>query len=76
MGSSAKSKCDAILSDGGIEIPKPDKFKPNLICVVDNGMFGAAAYAYCDREFNDFNVSTDRRPKRWFVWEKADQFAL
>ena len=42
---------------------KPDKFIPDLICVVDNGPFAAAAYIYDEREFKDFNNPKDIRYK-------------
>jgi hypothetical protein len=75
VGSSADSKCQAILNDGGVEIPEPKEFVPNLVCVVNNGMFGAAAYAYSERELKDFTMPGDYRPKRWFIWEKVEQYA-
>ncbi|HNX08453.1 MAG TPA: hypothetical protein PKL96_12785 [Bacteroidales bacterium] len=75
VGTSSSAKCNAILADGGIEIPAPTKFQPNLVCVVDNGHFAAAGYCYNEREFDDFNYSGDHRPKRWFVWDKVEQFA-
>ena len=75
VGSSAKEKCDAIIADGGVEIPVPKEFVPNLVCVVNNGMFGAAAYAYNEREMKDFQDTRDHRPVRWFIWDKVEQFA-
>ena len=76
VGSSADSKCHAILADGAIEISKPIEFVPNLVCVVNNGLFGAAAYAYDEREFKNFNVPGDNRPKRWFIWDEVENFAM
>jgi len=37
------------------------------VCLVDNGAFMAAAVAYSEHEFNDFNREADTRPKLWFV---------
>lgn len=37
------------------------------VCLVDNGAFTAAAVAYSEREFREFNRPTDIRPKLWFV---------
>jgi hypothetical protein len=38
-----------------------------VICVVSNGLFEAAAYCYNEREFNDFTMPEDKRPKFWLV---------
>ena len=44
--------------------PATDKV---AVCLVDNGAFTAAAVAYSEREFREFNRPTDIRPKLWFV---------
>jgi len=75
LGRSAGEKCDGILADGGKEIKQPKEWQPNLVCVVDNGHFGAAAHAYSEREMKDFQMSTDGRPKRWFVWDNVEAYA-
>lgn len=75
IGRSAGEKCDAILADGGKEIKSPRDFEPNLVCVVDNGFFGAAAYAYCEREMRTFQETGDGRPKRWFIWDKVETYS-
>ena len=74
IGRSATAKCDAIMADGGIEIPTPRTFSNGLVCVVDNGMFGAAAYAYSSEEMEVFKRNDGRR-KRWFFWNDAEEFA-
>ena len=76
VGTSANDKKNAIIADGGVEIPKPDQFVENLVCVVDNGLFGAAAYAYSEQEFKSFNISSDTRPKVWLIWDKVKDFAM
>ena len=43
LGSSAREKINGIIADGGEVIPEPAEFMDNLVCVVDNGFFGAAA---------------------------------
>lgn len=75
-GTSFGSKCDAILADGGKEIKQPKEFQKNLVCVVDNGYFGAAGYAYCESEMRAFQVPSDKRPKRWFIYDKAEEYAM
>lgn len=75
VGSSAASKRSALLDDGAVEIPQPKTFQPNLVCVIDNGFFGAAGYCYNEGEFKAFTDPTDPRPKRWFTWVKVEEFA-
>jgi hypothetical protein len=36
------------------------------VCLVDNGMFTAAAIAYSAEELQVFNYPGDPRPKMWF----------
>lgn len=61
---------------GGKIIPPPiswDEIPEGkaLICVVDNGMFEAAAFAYDDREFKEFSNPKDFRPKTWVLMDLA-----
>lgn len=76
IGGSASAKCEALIEDGAVEITTPDKFMDNLVCVVDNGFFGAAAYAYSENEFRVFMDPYDGRPKRWFIWDKVQNYAF
>ncbi len=75
LGTSAGAKCDGLLADGGKEIKEPINFQNNLVCVVDNGHFGAAAHAYSEREMKRFLNSKDGRPTRWFIWDKVEMYA-
>jgi len=75
VGTSAGAKCRAIMEDGAIIISQPKEFMPNLVCVIDNGFFGAAAYVYSEKEFVEFNHPSDTRPKRWFIWDKVKDYA-
>jgi len=75
LGSSFTEKCTGLLEDGAVRIDQPTGFQENLVCVVDNFLFAAAGYAYNQSEFEAFNVKGDDRPKQWFVWEKAENFA-
>jgi len=75
VGASFEQKCKALLDDGAIITQKPEKFIPNLVCVIDNGLFGAAGYIYNEGEFRAFTDPRDTRPKRWFIWDKVEQFA-
>jgi hypothetical protein len=42
------------------------------VCLVDNGMFTAAAVAFEPRELEAFTYPDDRRPKKWFQVPVAD----
>jgi len=64
----ATGKVEALVFDGAfLTIPA---WKENLVCVIDNGNFEAAGYAYCENEFNEFNRS-DGRLKTWLVYKHA-----
>lgn len=49
-------------------------FKKNLVCVVNNGPFDAAAFCYCENEFAVFN-HPDGRPKTWLIVPDAEELA-
>lgn len=38
-----------------------------IICVVDNGPFEAAAYCHSLKEFQQFTLPQDDRPKTWLM---------
>jgi hypothetical protein len=38
-------------------------------------MFEAAGYCYSEREFEDFNHSSDDRPKTWLIHPEAAKLA-
>ena len=40
-----------------------------LICVVNNGLFEAAAFIYNHHEYEAFNDPRDGRPKKWLVMD-------
>ncbi len=44
----------------------------SLICLVDNGLFTAAAVVFDEREWREFTDREDPRSKRWFVVPSAD----
>ena len=66
-------KADYLLLDGAVEVKA--EFQPNLICVVENGIFDAAAYVFSVHEFEDFNDARDRRPKRWLIHPRAKELS-
>jgi hypothetical protein len=69
-----KGKADFLIQSGiAKEIPKGElKFQPNLVCVVENFLFDAVAYAYSEQEMLEFANPDDHRPKRWLIVENAD----
>ena len=74
-----KNKADQIAKVYGGEVlihtPKFEDTPPGkaLICVVDNGLFEAAAFCYNGDEFSAFSDPRDGRPKTWVVmaYDKA-----
>lgn len=47
-----------------------------LICEVDNMIFKANGLIYSEREFKDFSLEDDSRPKRWFLMDKTKAHEL
>lgn len=69
----AKGKAEMLIKDGA-KIVKPTSFQDNLVCIVDNGMFEAAGYAYDENEFKAFNYP-DGRNKIWLIYDHASNLA-
>ncbi len=40
-----------------------------IICVINNGPWEAAGYAYNEREFNEF-ATPDGRPRTWLIMDR------
>lgn len=75
LGTSFVQKCEGLLKLGATEINVPKEFVPNLVCVLDNVLFGAAAFIYNEDELKVFTDPSDERPKRYFIWDKVEEFA-
>lgn len=68
-------KAAALMQDGAIQIPSDNvEFQPNLVCVVENSYFDAAAYAYSESEMNEFK-RPDGRHKTWLRYIHAERLA-
>jgi hypothetical protein len=69
-------KADQLLRvPGAREIMAPQKtFTADLVCVVENGLFDAAAFCYSEKEQNEF-AEFDGRRKRWLIVPDAGKLA-
>ena len=57
-------------------IEPPKQWEDNIVCVVSNGFFDAAAYAYDQKEMDHFNdTSQDTRPRVWLKYAHAKDLA-
>ena len=71
----AVGKANILAKSSGVEeVTQPKTYgeipdSKAIICVVSNGPFEAAGYAYCEDEFKVFSAP-DSRPKRWFLMDK------
>ena len=70
MGASFASKCEVLESKGATRVTGRE-YDPNLVCVVDNGFFAAAAWAYSENEWNQFK-KPDGRTKYWYILPNAE----
>lgn len=71
IGTSYQQKVNNLIADGAYKID-PMVYEENLICVVDNGMFAAAAYCYSPAEYKVFS-EPDGRPKTWLIHPQAKE---
>jgi len=74
LGTSFADKIKGLVEDGAEET-HATKFEPNLVCVVDNGMFAAAGHAHDEAEYNQFKNHTGGRSTRWFLYPHAEALA-
>lgn len=78
IGDSAEQKFQALIKAGGKEISQPQsvaEFSPDLVCVIDNLIWGAAAYIKSPTELSYFIGSQDPRPKRWLLLPGVEKIA-
>ena len=73
----ASGKVKALIDDGAelVERELIGYFQPNLVCVVDNGMFEAAGHAYSEDEMKAFSSPHDDRQKTWLTYDHAEKLA-
>jgi hypothetical protein len=75
IGTTFTEKQENLIEDGALKIDTPDCFEKDLVCLVDNGMFAAAAHVYDEREMNAFKKGMGGRKYQWFKFDKAEQLA-
>jgi hypothetical protein len=68
----SQGKFQSLIENGSTQINTPTEFQDNLVCVVENIWFDAAAYAYSEKEMNEFLDPSDHRRKRWLIVPYAD----
>jgi hypothetical protein len=70
----ARGKASALLASGAKIIPTPSNLSEHpgkaIICVVENGGFDAAAYAYSQGELEEF-AWDDGRAKTWMTVDES-----
>jgi hypothetical protein len=73
LGSTFDSKCKELVENGAVQV-NDSKFVNDMICVVDNSFFAAAAYAYSESEYKQFKQH-DGRTKAWFTLNNVSEYA-
>jgi hypothetical protein len=67
----SKGKADFLIDrENALEIPEPPEWKEGIVCVVENGLFDAAAYCFDDEELKCFK-NDDGRNRRWLYISNA-----
>jgi hypothetical protein len=72
----AKQKAKFLIEEGDAKIVDQNSltFQKDLVCVVENGPFDAAAYIFSENEMRDFNYP-DGRNKTWLIVPNAANLA-
>lgn len=71
----AKGKAEFLIENGAEQIKTPIEFIENLVCVVENFWFDAAAFAYSEEEMFEFSNPSDNRKKTWLVVPNAAELS-
>ena len=75
LGTSFDSKIKVLSEAGAMPVAVPTEWREGLICLVDNGNFAAAGYAFDEREMRAFKEGLSDRPCVWLYLENAKSYA-
>ena len=75
LGVSFSNKMEGLKEVGAEVIETPTEWEEGLVCLVSNGVFAAAGYAYDEREMNAFINGMNGRLNVWLKWNKAKDYA-
>ena len=75
IGVTYAEKIESIKKEGAVPITEPKKWENGLVIAINNGHFGAVAYAYNESEMTAFIEGHDGRPHQWFLFDKAKDLA-
>lgn len=67
----SKGKAGHLMDDGATIIHVPTEWREDLVVVVDNGMWEAAAYCYNPTEFSRFIHGRQGRDWIWLEYKHA-----
>ena len=73
IGTSFEQKVTELIVRGANTIDPPTEFQENLVCVVDNGYFAAAAWAHNEQEMKLF-LRPDGRHKQWLIYKDIEKY--
>lgn len=75
IGPTFDNKLKNLLADGALRTERPTEWREGLVCVVNNGMFAAAAYCYDKEEMQAFLEGMNGRQNQWLEFSKAKDLA-
>lgn len=67
-----RGKAAILVEDGAVPVSSSEGYQENLVCVVHNGAFEAAAFVVDEAEFLHYvGGAADTRTKQWLIYEHA-----
>lgn len=74
IGTSFNAKVNNLKELANAEPITDEKFVEDMVCVINNGFFAAAGYAYDEEEYQEFK-RPDGRQKMWLKVPNANKLA-